>query len=374
MKNLFSVLLITTLAVASSLAAPETAQGGVQDPVTNEDDALWEKKHHHHKEMQCPKPKPVFIAVPIPIAECEHECKSKCEFGEKECGEACESGENDCKDKCEDHNGECKGKCEDHKGKCKDKCKDAEGPCNYNCDRLAVDVCIRNGGAADWCKQALSCQYRCEAAFPGAHDACGEVCASSDCKGTCIKLRVSQLLSSTDDDACEKLCGECYERCLSIFGDQPTNCANVCEISDDCRGTCAKTEKTCEDACEDCDKDCDEACHEREEACGKACESGKDGCKGKCEYGEHECEERCKPCDAECEKVCLKDEEDCFFDCKAKGGLDCSAKCGRDCGFLCERSCKHCLFQAAAVAPEAVVADSTVSEQVESAAATPAAQ
>ncbi|KAF9367748.1 hypothetical protein CPB97_005354, partial [Podila verticillata] len=83
MKNLLSVLLITTLAVASSLAAPETPQGGVKAPVTNEEGALWQKeRHHHHKDMEHPKP------------ECERE-----------------------------------------KSKCNDKCKDAEGPCNYDCDR-----------------------------------------------------------------------------------------------------------------------------------------------------------------------------------------------------------------------------------------------
>ncbi|KAF9309417.1 hypothetical protein BG003_009788, partial [Podila horticola] len=121
MKNLFSVLLITTLAVASSLAAPETPQGGAQVPITSEDGALWEKKKHHH------------------------------------------------------HN-------------------ETVGQCNFRCDRVAVGVCVGNAGPNnfDACSDVFSCQHRCESKFgPGAQDSCGEVCASRDCKQTCIYLRHS---------------------------------------------------------------------------------------------------------------------------------------------------------------------------------------
>ncbi|KAG0331721.1 hypothetical protein BG000_010650, partial [Podila horticola] len=76
MKNLFSALLITSLAITSSLAAQEVPQGGVKASVTNDEDALWDKKHHHHKPLQCPKPVPVIIKVPVP--ECQYECKKKC--------------------------------------------------------------------------------------------------------------------------------------------------------------------------------------------------------------------------------------------------------------------------------------------------------
>ncbi|KFH74181.1 hypothetical protein MVEG_01394 [Podila verticillata NRRL 6337] len=142
MKNLLSALLITTLAVASSLAAAETPQGGVQAPLSNEDGALWEKKHHHHK------------------------------------------------------------------------CKDSDGPCNFACDRVAVAGCVSNAGSTyfDACSDVFSCQTRCENEFgPGAQDPCGEVCASSDCKQRCINLKQSGGLTSSDDDACEDVCGDCFQ-------------------------------------------------------------------------------------------------------------------------------------------------------------------
>ncbi|KAF9366954.1 hypothetical protein CPB97_006632, partial [Podila verticillata] len=124
MKNLFSALLITTLSIASSLAAQETPQGGVEASVTNEEAALWEKKHHHHKNMQCPKPVPVIIAVPIP--ECEHECREKCKFGERECDGACETCEKECNEACGAGKQVCKDSCSDHEEEAREEaCKTA---------------------------------------------------------------------------------------------------------------------------------------------------------------------------------------------------------------------------------------------------------
>ncbi|KAF9007781.1 hypothetical protein BGZ52_008174 [Haplosporangium bisporale] len=418
MKNLFSVLLVTTLAVASSLAAPETAQGGVQAPVTNEDDALWEKKHHHHKEMQCPKPKPVFIAVPIPIAECQHECKSKCEFVEKDCGDACETCEKECKEACDDGKKVCEDSCTDSGKKLREEaCEVAALSTLKFCQDTCVFLCPWDDPLC-----VAACRVDPEFAFKDSADNFVEKCAvhcqttasgpgisngvDYFCYGACVNIGSCvagiQFADRTCRDSCEqkvvdwRQCeNKCDQKDLLFCGTACLPAGQFFPICNDfclagCRGDCRLAEEFTLGAIT-ATAECDKACDSGEEKCEEKCKYSTGECKGKCEYGEHECEEKCKPCDAECDKVCRKDEEDCFFDCNKKGGLDCNVKCGRDCGNLCERSCKRCIFQAAAVAPESVVADSTVfeaaavspeaivadatvSEQVDSAEATPAPQ
>ncbi|KAI8605762.1 hypothetical protein EDD21DRAFT_349717 [Dissophora ornata] len=163
MKNLFSVLLITTFAVASSVAIQEVPQTRVEASTlvsssaeTIVEEALWHKKHHQHHHKKC---RNKIITLPFP--ECEHECKAKCEFGGQECDEECKL-EHGCEEKCRNRTGECKGNCEHHKGECKNKCKDAEGPCNLGCDTKAIDTCtdIFEMTSQDVCSGHLSCIVR----------------------------------------------------------------------------------------------------------------------------------------------------------------------------------------------------------------------
>ena len=363
MKNLFSVLLIATFAIASTVAAQEVPQAGVKaskqespNPETILEQALWQKKHHHHKNQECRNK-----IITLPFLECEHECDNKCESGGRECDMECETVDHICKDECKHYEGECGSKCEHRKGECRGKCKYNDSTCNSGCDSVAVDTCTDNGGDPGQCYAVFTCKARCKANFksgPGLDANCDKLCDSTNCGGTCTFLTTSRGLipndGTTSTTACYGVCGDCYERCFNIFGDEP-DCTEVCNIDADCRVVCGTSDKECNEACTTCDKECGVACQEGGEACGKACESGKDWCKGKCEYGERKCFERCKPCRVECKNACYEDEERCISNCKDYIGSDqeCRNKCKRDCGSVCKGRCKHCFAHADADLAEA---------------------
>ncbi|KAF8938224.1 hypothetical protein EDD21DRAFT_351887 [Dissophora ornata] len=196
MKNLFSVLLITIFAVASSVAIQEVPQTRVDASTlvsssaeTIVEEALWHKKHHQHKKCR----NKIMV---LPFPKCENECKAKCEVGGQECDEECKLIEHDCREKCRPQTGECKGNCEHHKGECKNKCKDAKGPCNLGCDATAVDTCTDIAGmdpaVAVICPQIYSCNARCTVEFievDGKEEICGNICSSSNCLETCTQSK-----------------------------------------------------------------------------------------------------------------------------------------------------------------------------------------
>ncbi|KAF8929816.1 hypothetical protein BGZ58_008670, partial [Dissophora ornata] len=117
MKSLSSVLLITTFAIASSVAIQEVLQAGVgastldsPSPATIMEEALWHKKHphphhhhnhhhhnpHHHNPHHHKKCRNKIITLPFP--ECGQKCKAKCGSGKQGCDLKCGLYENKCKD------------------------------------------------------------------------------------------------------------------------------------------------------------------------------------------------------------------------------------------------------------------------------------
>ncbi|KAF9279479.1 hypothetical protein BGZ68_007897, partial [Mortierella alpina] len=192
MKNLVTVLLIATLAIASSFAAQETPQANLavdvpasaapsKDTIVDAADApapavtsekitaLWNKKHRHddyHDDKQC---RTITLDNPL----CVLECKVKCGGSNEACGSSCreqfkgscQSGcwasQNTCKAKCTPFN--CDTKCQAHHATCISACvtlasgggggggggsKDKSGPTPVDCEAVCgpckehcVDVC-----------------------------------------------------------------------------------------------------------------------------------------------------------------------------------------------------------------------------------------
>ncbi|KAF8923396.1 hypothetical protein BGZ58_003011 [Dissophora ornata] len=219
MKILFSVLLITTFAIASSVAIQEVLQAEVDapaldspGPATVAEGALWNKKkhHHHHHHRKCRDNIDQFF-------------------------------DHDCKDTCTKQRGDCKGKCDLQKGGCKDKCKDSDSRCNLLCDDNSVGLCIQTvggllGGATEAikrdCREVFSCKDKCNDKFEDSQqrgENCDKVCGSDDCTETCISLRDSRGLKSDDPTACEKVCDKCFDKCTDKFKStvQPTTLLNT---------------------------------------------------------------------------------------------------------------------------------------------------
>ncbi|KAF9279178.1 hypothetical protein BGZ74_002924 [Mortierella antarctica] len=186
MKILFSALLISTLAIASLVAAQETQQIGVKASApaapnmeSKKEEALWNDDKQHHKFnkfKQCPTPKPVIIALPIP--ESQYECKKKCEYIEKEREEACELGQSVCKSKCvsaEDCQGlcttaeSCQAECVASADRdCESECNDyigSEKECWSKCKRDCGSVCERS------CKRCNAEAYAADASKMSTTDA-----------------------------------------------------------------------------------------------------------------------------------------------------------------------------------------------------------
>ncbi|KAG0097952.1 hypothetical protein BGZ93_001586 [Podila epicladia] len=347
MKNLFNVLLVTTLTIAFSVAAQEAQHVAViasapevpsMGPKTN--GALWNKKPHHDKYKYCPKP----LIITIPIPECQYDCKRKCQFGESGCEDACDAGREKCKKVCKYSGEKCHSNCTTVPD-CQAKCKIRTEPCTP-CNPTCVAACIANPDAP---------------AGPNLKGHCTAACNQVG-KPQCVRLCETIFKPDEATEVCADVCG-------STPPDPP--CTEPCECEDSCNS-----------ACVECNSACHTACDDTEYACEKACDSGADVCKDKCTYGEQYCEKKCRPCEAECEKACYADQWDCISDCKQYIGSEqkCWKTCKRDCGSICQRSCKHCdvkdavtnapgLFDVEAnsvtLAPEQSAVDATVSEQMQ---------
>ncbi|KAG0301332.1 hypothetical protein BGZ98_008456, partial [Dissophora globulifera] len=154
MKNLFSVLLISTFVAASLVAALEVPQTGFEAsiPAASSSEitegALWNKKHHHHHHRHHHKKcQPGEYGCKIKYVrqndererkrqEHKGECKGSCLRQDGQCKKECRGHDGKCNDKCLLQDGQCKYKCEDQKGNCKIKCKDARQSCTLDCDKL----------------------------------------------------------------------------------------------------------------------------------------------------------------------------------------------------------------------------------------------
>lgn len=317
MKYLVSVLLVTTLTIASSVAAGKTPQGGVMasapevpsmEPKTNK--ALCDNDCDDDEIDNCPKPAPVFVTIPIP--ECEDNCKRKCQFCETKCEKACDAGKEKCSDKCSSIKENCRGKCTPVQT-CKAKC-----------------TCTP-------CPPSAACLELCIAAVPDHPGRCNGACNQIG-KVRCVEI-CENILKPPPAPS-----GLCASMCALP---EPTPCTDSCNCVD-----------ACNVACEDCSRTCLDACDTAEDACEHVCDSGAGACKDYCKLGTEDCEKTCKPCEATCEKACEFDQEECLSDCKLYLGSNqqCWDRCNRDCELLCKHSCKCCHSPAA---------DATVSEQLQ---------
>lgn len=355
MKNLVTVLLIATLAIASSVAAQETPQVNLAvdvpapaapseetivdaaDASTNE--ALWNNdKHHHHKFNKFKQCKPVIIALPIP--ESESECKKKCEVG---CDDACEAGEKKCNATCVPA-ATCKANCRSV-ADCKLDCTDTTEECSTGCGVGCFASCVVTGLPAP----------------PGTGSIIGP------CHGTCNQPTLAKCVSHCKDKLVPKPATP--PETLDAF------CNRICGLVEpDCSETCTVIDTNCQTTCETCHTACETACEVSEEACKDACAAGGHECKIFTDVAA--CKEHCKPCEDVCENACYADQRDCEAQCKNYIGSaqECWGRCKRDCPAVCDRFCARCNAESlAANAPELPATDATVSEQLQTIAPAPAA-
>lgn len=344
MKNLFSVLLITTLAIAYTVAAQETRQDGVEDSAPfvpsmgpKEMEALWDEKYHHYQFKQCPEP--LIVTLPIPVSE--YECKRKCESGNSECAEACDLGRGKCKATCQGDVNTCKAHCTTVTD-CELQCTIDSNQCAVPCNSACVSTCLALPGASS---------------TPGIQGRCNAVCRHAgkpNCVHTCEQiLKKDSTIDTTM--ACPELCN---------------TVPNV-----PCSDECDQCETSCKTACTTCNDACKTACDVGETACEAACDSGADECKTKAGENECKCKEECKPCEDVCSKACYADKTNCESECMEFIGSDeqCWSRCKRNCPDLCEHSCKRCNAEEyAADAVKTFATDATVSEQQQPIAPAPA--
>lgn len=178
MKNLFSVLLITTLAIASTLATPETPQGEVQAPITSEEvqapitseeSALWDKKKYKETGGPCnfacdrvavegcvKNAGPGSFAACSKVFSCQHRCENI--FGLQDpCGEVCASS--DCLQRCIRLRKDGSLISSDI-----DACKDVCGGCDHKCIETFPSAIVKDSIAncESGCKARDDCRKYCE--------------------------------------------------------------------------------------------------------------------------------------------------------------------------------------------------------------------
>ncbi|KAG0092630.1 hypothetical protein BGZ92_009184 [Podila epicladia] len=258
MKNLFNVLLVTTLTIAFSVAAQEAQHVAViasapevpsMGPKTN--GALWNKKPHHDKYKYCPKP----LIITIPIPECQYDCKRKCQFGESGCEDACDAGREKCKKVCKYSGEKCHSNCTTVPD-CQAKCKIRTEPCTP-CNPTCVAACIANPDAP----------------------------AGPNLKGHCTA-------------ACNQVGKpQCVRLCETIFKpDEATE--KACDSGADvCKDKCTYGEQYCEKKCRPCEAECEKACYADQWDCISDCK----------QYigSEQKCWKTCKrDCGSICQRSC----------------------------------------------------------------------
>ncbi|KAG0011264.1 hypothetical protein BGZ82_003055 [Podila clonocystis] len=320
MKNLFSVLLVATLAIASSVAAQEPQQVFVMDSVpevpsmvSQTTGALWDKQYPHDKFRKCPKP----LVITFPIPECEYERKNKCKVCARGCDLACDAG----------------------KGKCKDKCGLGWDQCNRNCTN--VDTCKENCKVDETVVCApcinLACETVCIAQGPPGPGLAGR------CRAACNQNR----------DATPAACEVCSDDCHHACDDSKYACEDACDSG----------AYVCKDKCKDNEQKCESECKPCEEECNMACQVDQWGCISDCKQyigSDLHCFSKCKrDCPSICERSCKRCEV------KADGAH------GPD-GYATDATVSE-EVQAIAAAPELSATDATVSEEVQAIAAAPAA-
>ncbi|KAG0327591.1 hypothetical protein BGZ99_007293 [Dissophora globulifera] len=130
MKNLFSVLLIVTLAVASSVSAQAVPQADVEDSMLQE--ALWnkmKKNHHHHEKNDgdCQKKHFSFSPFVTPYLGVGGICKAACDGKKLACEKTCDTEDHDCEKDCLFKDDKCEKGCRFRGQDCKDRCRFRRG-------------------------------------------------------------------------------------------------------------------------------------------------------------------------------------------------------------------------------------------------------
>jgi hypothetical protein len=183
MKNLFNVLLLSTLAIGSFVTA--LGDSATDSPVTGQD----------HLPAELNAPQPVIPAMAAIVVEgccgknwCDAAVRNACESGDHDCQEQCESTLTSCQDTCVNEKFTCQCLCTPPGLSCDAKCGLRHATCLQQCTGTSADCAVFCDGDQTFCR------FECNACLT----ACG-LCAE-DCDTAC-HTRVTTCQAS-----CE--CGE----------------------------------------------------------------------------------------------------------------------------------------------------------------------